>query len=201
MGRIISDIIWQFLFFASSFIFIPMLISRCSWFVGTIVAFIFYWWVFPSGAFYVFRNHQQRISIWVLQRNHIVKSVLVRHKFNSWEKMCLDAWAATLSDEGQEILKDQLSRYKYIEVLGHSSFIRRIFYSRSVREFDHDEPTKVATIIIPLNERHRTQCNIYLCDRELYALGFPKDMKRLMRKFRLSPADLKVEQVITHVKI
>ena len=116
--------------------------------------------------------------------------------------MCLDAWAATLSDEGQEILKDQLSRRKYLFTWGYSSIFRRVFGFRSIRKFGcEEELVKVATVIIPLNERHCTQCKIYLGKGELHSFWFPRDMKKLMRKFHLSPDDLKVEQVITHVKI
>ena len=201
MGGIIFDKIGQLLFFACSFIYIPMGISRYSWYVGVVVGFVYYWWVFPSFAADVFRNHEQQITIWVLHRNHIVKSIFGRRKLHPWEKMCLDAWAATLSDEGQEILKDQLSRYKYLITWRYSSVVQRVFYLRSVRKFDNEELVKVATVIIPLNERHRTQCEIFLNDGELHGFRFPRDMKRLMRKFHLSPGDLKVEQVITHVKI
>jgi len=124
-------------------------------------------------------------------------------KLLPYERLVLDAWRASLPEEGQRILDAQLEAVSFVQ---HQAGGAKVcFYYReghSMPLFKLDRPDLHAATVLLRAERAETlRAKIFLHRGRFFSIEFPKRPNRYMQQHYMQERALQVTSVENHVAI
>lgn len=134
---------------------------------------------------------------------HLWNRLFAGKKLLSYERLVLDAWRASLPEEGQRVLDEQLQAVSFVQ---HQAGAAKVcFYYREgygIPLFKLGRPDlHAATVLLRAEGPEKMRAKIYLHRGRFFSIEFPKRPKRYMQQHHMQERALQVASVENHVDI
>lgn len=132
---------------------------------------------------------------------HYWNRLFARKRLAPYEHLVLDAWRASLPEDGQSIINEQIEAASFVQHQAEGTKVCFFYRSgRGMRLFPLDRPDQhVATVFLRAEGVAELRAKIFLHRGRLFSIEFPKRPERYVQQHNMLGGAWRVVRTETHI--